>query len=351
VPLGITRGNMWHADGSINGRFPPHIKGTFFDVDELGYLFRSISEIMDYDISDIVACGKYLDTREYMTATVEKMKEGSGGKLPPDEEMYRMMLYPVSIWGIADVEFKSIEPGQMVIEVKEPYSVPLLRGDVAAVADVVTGRENMAIWEGDERHGLMTVVPGEGFAGKCGLIDESSRYGDEQAAGELECEQCKKCGAPRGVSRLFAWEQDGCRIEEKFSGRRYCFNNTQGITAVLRTLVEELGEDIEQRMIEITREHARTLYEDIAGKPEGNGGRGGMDLVAHLESFLYRGWGRVADLSGQKDARAISVENPYNEILLSGRLWGMLEASSGLDLQVKKREADRTVLRLELSPA
>jgi hypothetical protein len=138
VPLGITRGNVWHADGSINGRFPPHIKGTFFDVDELNHLFRSLSDLMSYDIGDIVASGKYRDAREYMAATVEQMKEGSGGKLPPAEDLYRMMLYPVTIWGIADVEFRSIEPEKMVLAVREPYSVALLRGDVAAVADVVT---------------------------------------------------------------------------------------------------------------------------------------------------------------------------------------------------------------------
>lgn|GEM_PF-1067422 len=351
VPLGITRGNMWHADGSINGRFPPFIKGTFFDVDELNLLFRSLSEVMHYDIGDIVASGKYLDSREYMTAMVEKMKEGSGGKLPPDEDLYRMMLYPVSIWGIASVEFKSIESEKMVIQVKEPYSVPLLRGDVAAVADVVTGRENMAIWEGDEREGVMTVVPAEGFAGKSGLFDKSSGYGAEHGAPELECERCEKCGAPKGVSRLFVWEQDGCRIEERFSGRRYCFNNTRGITAVLRMLVEELGEDIEQKMVEISRDHARLLYEHIVGKPEGNGGRGGMDLVAHLDSFPLRGWGRVTDVSRQEDAPVVTVQDPYNDILLAGRIWGMLEASSGLDLQVAAREADGTALRLAFSPA
>ncbi|MEW6554645.1 MAG: hypothetical protein AB1384_10210 [Actinomycetota bacterium] len=349
VPLGITRGNMWHADGSINGRFPPYIKGTFFDVDELNHLFRSLSDLMDYDIGDIVASGKYIDARDYMTATVEKMKEGGGG-LPSDEDLYRMMLYPVSIWGIADVKFKSIEPDRMVIEVKDPYSTDLLRGDVTAVADVVSGRENAAVWEGDEHAGVMTVVPGEGFAGKSGLIEESSRDVAGPAAGELACEHCERCGAPRGVSRLFEWRQGGCRIEERFSGRRYCFNNTQGITAVLRMLAGQLGEDIERKMVEVTRGHARSLYGGIAGKPEGNGGHGGMDLAAHLESFPYRGWGKVTDPSEPEGARAICVENPYNDVLLTGRLWGMLEASGGLDLRIAARETDATSLRLAFSP-
>jgi Arc/MetJ-type ribon-helix-helix transcriptional regulator len=342
---------MWHDDGSITGRFPPHIKGTFFDVNELGFLFRSLSDHMDYDIGDIVASGKYHDAREYMAALVEKMKEASGGKLPPDEELYRMMLYPICIWGIAEVEFSSIEAERMIIKVKEPYSIPLLCGDVAGVADVVTGREHMATWEGDEREGVMTVVPAAGFAGVSGLIDEESRYGLKHEAEELECERCEECGAPKGVSGLFKWERERCRIEERFSGRRYCFNNTQGITAVLVKLAGELGEDIEQKMVEIARDYSRSLYEDIAGKPESNGGRGGMGLETHLESFPYRGWGRVTELSEREKEWVVATVNPYSEIMLSGRIWGMVEASSGLDLRIADTTADGMALRLTFTPS
>jgi hypothetical protein len=348
VPTGITRGNMWHADGSLTGRFPPHIKGTFFDVDELNYLFRSLSDLMQYDIGDIVASGKYRDTREYMTALVEKMKEASGGTLPSDEDLYRTMLYPISIWGIAVVELASTEPDKMVSNVKEPYSIPLLRGDMAAAADVISGREHMAVWEGDEREGTMTVFPAEGFAKTSDLIGKGSGYGRKHEAKELECEHCRECGAPAGVSKLFKWEKERCRIEERFSGRRYCFNNTQGISAVLKMLVGELGEDVEQKMVEIVRGYSRSLYAGVMGKPEGNGGLGGTDHEAQLASFPYRGWGRVTEMSDQGDVWVVAVENPYNEIMLSGRIWGLVEASSSLDLRLTVREVNGIKLRLEL---
>jgi len=350
VPLGITRGNLWHDDGTISGRYPPHIMGTFFDVDELNYLFHSLSEFMQFDIGDIVASGKYHDTREYMGALVEKIKEASGGKLPPEEELYRMMLTPTRIWGLAEVGFESIEPGRMVVSVKDPYSIPLLRGDVAGVADVVTGRENEAVWEGDEREGKMFVAPAEGPSKLSRLADEGGHYGMRHEVGELECERCASCGAPKEVSGLFKWDGESCRIEERFSGRRYCFNNTQGITAVLETLAEELEENIEQRMIAMSREYSRALYEDVAGKPESNGGRGSIDPELQLGSFACRGWGRVMEMSMQDDEWVVAVENPHNNIMLSGRIWGLAEASSGLDLSVSDRTADGKTLRLQLEP-
>ncbi|MBN2028279.1 MAG: hypothetical protein JW854_16130 [Actinobacteria bacterium] len=342
VPKGITRGNIWYADGTITGRNPPYIKGTFFDVDELNYLFRSLSEYLDYDISDIVASGKYHDAKEYMSAMIEKMREASGGQLPPDEDLYRMMLYPICIWGIAIVEFAEIQPEKMVVNVKDPYSAPLLCGDVAGVADAVTGQEHAASWEGSEREGAITVVPAREYAETSERIAEGLHYGIAPNAEELACERCEACGAPVKVSELLKWERDLCRIEERTSGRRYCFNNTRGITVVLGMLVEELGGQIEEKIVDISREYSRSLYDGLAG---------GVDEAAELESFPYRGWGKVADILGAKGKSSLSVENPYSHILVAGRIWGMLEAAAGDSLRLVSRTGEDAGVRLAFEPS
>lgn len=336
VPKGISRGNVWYADGTITGRYPPYIKGTFFDADELSYLFSSLSEYLGYDISDIVASGKYHDAKEYISAMVEKIKEASGGKLPPDEDLYRMMLNPVCIWGIAIVEFGDMLPDRMVVNVKDPYSVPLLCGDVAGVADAITGRENAAVWEGSESEGAIIVTPDRGHAEAQGRIDEASGYDVQPDSEELACERCEGCGAPWGVSELFEWKREACRIEERSSGRRYCFNNTRGISVVLAMLVEELGEDIEQKMVEMTREYSRSLY---AGRGEG------LDEKGELESFACRGWGTVEEVPADGGKRSFTSLNPYNAILVAGRMWGMLEAA-GETLHMTYRASEGDTLRL-----
>jgi len=342
VPKGITRGNIWYADGTITGKYPPYIKGTFFDVDELNYLFRSLSEYLDYDISDIVASGKYHDAKEYMSAMIEKMREASGGRLPPDDELYSMMLYPICIWGIAMVEFAERRPEKMVINVKDPYSTPLLCGDVAGVADAVTGREYTASWEGSEREGTITVTPAQDYAETSERIEKGLQYDIAPDSEELPCTRCEACGAPTAVSELLRWERDWCRIEERTSGRRYCFNNTQGITVVLGMLAEELGGEIEQKMVDISREYSRSLYEGLAG---------GLDEAAELGSFPYRGWGKVTDIPNAEGKRSLSVENPYNQILVAGRIWGMLEAAAGSSLRIESRIGEETTLRLAFEPS
>ena len=342
IPRGISKGNVWRTDGSISGRFPPYIKGTFLDVEEINHLFRSLSDFLGFDIGGIVAGGKYHDAKEYMSALVEKMKESSGGKPPPPEEFYRMMLHPVFIWGIAEVRFVSIRPEKMVIEVKDPYSVPLLCGDVAAVADVVEGGEHRAEWDGDDQEGIMTVLPGVAFAQVGGRVEEETAVEVQPLTEELPCEACEECGAPRAVSELFRWEAGRCVITERGTGRRYCYNNSKGISAVLKLLVSELGEELDREMVDISRAYSCALYGGLAG---------GFELEKELGSFPYRGWGRVREIASGTGELAVAVENPYNETLVVGRIWGMGEASRGCSLLLEEKTVEANVLRLAFKPS
>jgi ribosomal protein S14 len=337
VPQGIARGNVWHADGTISGRYPPYIKGTFFDVDEVNFLFGDLSDYLDYDISEIVAAGKYHDTVEYMSVLIEKMREASGGNLPPREDLNRMMLYPICIWGIAQVEFESFAPERTVIKVKNPYSIPLFRGDVAGAADAVTGDAHKAEWQGDEQEGLIIVTPTgtESEAGE--RLDEAALSDTRPEAGELACERCEACGVPLAVGELFGWDVDICRIEERSTGSRYCYNNTNGITAVLRMLVSELGEELEEKMLELARDYSRSLYGGLVG---------GIDMDRELSGFPYRGWGKVSEAFTGADERVVAVDNPFNELLLAGRIWGMEEVSTGSSLRVSERSVERERLRV-----
>ena len=337
VPQGIARGNMWHADGTISGRYPPYIKGTFFDVDEVNFLFGAISDYLDYDISEIVAAGKYHDTVEYMSVLIEKMRESSGGNLPAAEDLNRMMLYPACIWGIAQFEYESSDPERTVIKIKNPYSIPLLRGDVAGAADAISGGAHKAEWQGDEHEGRIIVTPAEAGAESGRRVDEAAFSDTRPEAGELMCERCEACGVPLAVGEMFVWDEEICRIEERATGRRYCFNNTNGITAVLRMLVSELGGEIEEKILELARDYSRSLYGGLAGE---------FDVFDELSGFPYRGWGKISEAFTAAEESAVTVHNPFNELLLAGRIWGMQEAATGGSMRVSKRSVEKKQLHV-----
>lgn len=340
IPAGISSGNVWHEGGTISGRYPPHIKGTFFDVVEINHLFRSLSAYLGHDIDDILAGGKYHDTRQYMSAMIDRIGESTGGKLPPPEALYRMMLFPARVWGIAEAEIVEAEPERKMVRARLPYSVPLFCGDTAAVVDAIEGGESKAEWSGSEEEGTITIVPSDAYSRVNGRLREVESREETPTGEELECERCGECGAPLAVAELFRWDESGPLIFERATGRRYCFNNTNGISAVLELLVLELGEEVREKMLEMVREHTRGLYAGLEG---------GVDAGKELESYPYRGWGRARAPLGDGEELTLEVENPYNAVLLTGRIWGMEEAVLGRALRLVDLSVSDDRLRLILA--
>ena len=170
-----------------------------------------------------------------------------------------------------------------------------------------------------------------------GRVDEAAFSDTEPETAELTCERCEACGVPLAVGKMFRWDEEVCRIEERSTGRRYCFNNTNGITAVLRMLVSELGEDIEDKMVEIARDYSRSLYGGLVGR---------IDVESQLSGFPYRGWGKVSEAFAGAEERVVAVDKPFNELLLAGRIWGMQEASTGSSLRMSERSVEMERMRV-----
>lgn len=338
VPEGISRGNTWWADGTVTGKFPPYIKGAFFDVEELSGLLRHLSRVLGYDVDHLAAAGKYHDAKEYTEALLERAAE-AGGRKPEVEVLYGNLAQSVRLWGIAAVEIVDVEGPVKVLKVENPYSIPLLCGDVAAVAAAAEGGEYRARWEGGDAAGLLVVEPGEAYSEQAGRVAEEIYAGEEPMVGELQVERCRRCGAPLLLSRTFRWEPEKGFIVEAGTGRRYCFNNTNGVTTVLDLLVEELGTEVEEEMVRKVREYSRRIYREH------------REAAAVLPStFPVRGWGLFRrEQAGEETA--VTVSAPFSRRLLAGRLWGWEEARRGRELVEERETSPRGDLVLRFRPA
>lgn len=109
-------------------------------------------------------------------------------------------------------------------------------------------------------------------------------------------------------------------ITERRSGRRFIFDNTRGITAVMRILVEELGEEVERSLLEISRGYARDYYLGIDG---------GLDVDAEFARLSLWGWGLPTRLDGSNGDHRLEIVNPFYGPVMAGRVWGLVEAASG----------------------
>ena len=340
MPRGIGKANHWKPSGVIVSKYEQDLRGIFYDVGGLDHLFTSLSGKIGYDVTRLVVEGKRKDSAHYTRGLLRSI-EKSGVELPEPEEFFRIMAANFSVPGFGKVNIISYREDEgIVMEMEDVYSVPMAQGQAAGVFEAVVNRRGDVTWEGDAWRGKVTVAIREGEP------ELEQRIGSEVEAaeplverGDREYELCARCSVPLEISRGLIWEVERALITERRSGRRFIFDNTRGIAAVMRVLVEELGEDVERTLAEISRGYARDYYLEFDGR---------LTMGDEFARLALWGWGFPCDAGGSNGDYRLEVINPFYEPVVAGRLWGLAEAVGGktLDLAGLHREEGITVLEL-----
>lgn len=341
LPKGIGRGNIWHSNGVITARYPPHIRGTLYDVEELNNLVSELSGHMDFDISPLVVEGKRRDGVRFTDSLLGNLRD-MGAELPPNIEIYHMVCRFSAVWGLARVEVEEYKEGDAgKLKVEDVYSIPMFSGDAAGTFESVEKKRMDVRWHGDAMEGVLELVASEGEPEMEQRIEQEVEMGIPYLEeGDLEYRSCPECGAPLEISAQFEWDESRARITERDSGKRYILHNTNGIVAVVRSLHEEIGEEIEAIITDISRSYARGYYSGI---------REDTNVDAELLKFPLRSWGRPTRLLRRRNTHNITIINPYSPPIVAGRIWGLLEAFEECDLALEELGEEEGVLDLALT--
>jgi hypothetical protein len=325
----------------ITARYPPYIRGTLYDVDELNNLVSRLSERMDYDITPLVVEGKRRDGVRFTDSLLGNLEE-MGAESPPSIEIYRMVCRFSATWGLGRVEVAEYEEGvKGSLKVEDVYSIPMFSGDAAGTFESVEKKRMDVAWNGDAASGVLELIASEGEPEMEQRIEQEVEMGIPcLEEGDLEYRLCPECGAPLNISEQFEWDETRARITERESGKRYILHNTNGIVAVVRSLREELGEAVESIITDICRAYARDYYSGISED---------TSIDAELLKFPLRSWGRPTRVLRRKSSHRITIINSFSPPVVAGRLWGLLEAFEGQDLALQEIRDEEGVLDLALS--
>ncbi len=340
MPRGIGKANDWKPSGVIVSKYEQDLRGIFYDVGELDHLFTSLSGKIGYDVTRLVVEGKRKDSAYYTRGLLRSI-EKSGVGLPEPEEFFRIMAANFAVPGFGKVKIISYREGEgIVLEMEDVYSIPMAQGQAAGVFEAVVNRRGHATWEGDARRGRVTVAIREGEPELERRIESEVEAAEPLVErGDRKYELCARCAVPLELSRGFTWEVERALITERRSGRRFIFDNTRGIAAVMRVLVEELGEDVGRTLVEISRAYARDYYLELDGE---------LSMRDEFARLALWGWGLAYNAGESSGGYRLEIVNPFYEPVMAGRLWGLAEAIGGktLDLAAFHRKGDTAVLEL-----
>lgn len=343
MPRGVGKSNTWKPNGAIVSKYEADLRGIFYDTQELENLFASLSEKIGYDVTRMVIEGKRKDSKHYTSGMLDSIRE-SGAEPPGPQEFFRIMAANYSVPGFGKVNILEYRENESIIlEMVDVYNKAMAQGQAAGVFEGVLNRRGEVVWEGGERSGrvIITAVEKEPELEKR-IASEVEHSVELSQSGNREYELCVRCSAPLELSREFDWDVERALITERRSGKRFIFDNTRGMAAVMRVLVEELGEDVEQLLVDISRAYARDYY-----------GRLGKDTSIEREfaRLSLWGWGLPRGLRDAGGARTMQVVNPFYEPVMTGRAWGLLEALSGATLELSGRDQGESIAYLEFVSA
>lgn len=327
LPKGVGRGNVWHSNGAITGKNPPYLRGNYFDVDELNNLFEEFSTSIGYDITRLVIEGKRKDAVQYLDSLFQYM-ESTGKMLGNRAGIMTSLTRYVPVWGYGKLDIVEYRKGEScAFEIGEPYSIPMFLGQMAGFFEAIEGGRASMEWEGDVGR----------IRARLSLMEEESdleRRMESQIeasipfteGGELDFNFCIECGAPQEIAEDFEWDLIRGVILERRSGKRFILHNAIGMVAVVRLLREELGEEVDGLLMEISRDYARGYYELLKDQ---------STLDVELRKMAIRGMGRPTSPIRHNQHLMIKIINPFYPSVMAGKAWGLLESfeSSALDLE------------------
>jgi hypothetical protein len=345
LPSGVGKGNRWHPNGVIASRYPPFMRETLYDVQELNDLVGSLSERMGLDISPLVIEGKRKDAKRYAKFLIENMKNRDD-EIPSALDFYGLVNQFGRVWGLARgrlIEYQ--ERKSLSLEMDDVYCIPMAKGDWAGICEAVEGMRMDAVWEGDENHGMMHLIAVEGEPELAQRIEAEVELGvpyvEQGDLWDMHYKRCPECEVPLDVSKEFFWDVERARITERETGKRFAMHYTNGTAAVVRMLQKELAEDVDRLLIDISRDYARGYYPSLVHR---------SSLVAELIKFASRSWGRLSGLSHREDGLVLEVTNAYCTPIVIGRIWGLAETFERKIIDLTDFSEEAGVARLMLKP-
>ncbi len=341
MPRGVGKANIWKSNGVIESKYEKGLRGILCDANELNNLFMALSMRMGYDVTGMVIEAKRKDSEHYTRGLMDAMRE-SGAELPGPEDFFRIMGANYAVPGFGKVNILEYRENEgVVLEMVGVFSVPMAQGQAAGVFEAVMNRRGDVSWEGDTERGRVTVtiVEGEPELEKR-IKSEVDAAAPLVETGDREYSLCGDCNAPLELSREFNWDVEDALIMERRSGKRFVFDNTRGIVAVMQVLVDELGEDVEQLLLEISRAYAREYYLALEGE---------ITAEEEFKRIALLGWGLPTALVRENGSYALQILNPFYSPVMAGRVWGLLEAAKGEQLDLQELEPQEGVAHIRLS--
>jgi len=197
--------------------------------------------------------------------------------------------------------------------------VILASGDFLGSVEVSEGREMWVRYEeiGDDTYRI-EVYPGK-HPVELGERLRRRRY--HFKPGNLYYDRCPECCVPLEIAR-YRWDLGSGVITNPDTGRRMALLGPLGIDAIFEDLEGELGEAIQETVIEAMRRYVRVAWAVDEWR---------RDAETFRHMIALRGMGNLVTFEGDRSRLTITLENSALHLPVVGAVQALVEMAYRVD--------------------
>ncbi|HEY5530887.1 MAG TPA: hypothetical protein VIK22_02675 [Candidatus Anoxymicrobiaceae bacterium] len=243
-------------------------------------------------------------------------------------------------------------PGKRgVARMKNPYYMPLMAASVVGAFESMEGVPYTSKWEETGPNTFLMTV--EATSGRSEVAQRMQAGVVDPLPGNNKHEKCPRCRAPKALSQL-SWDLDESIITDTRTGSRVLILDGYSLVSVFRELVAELGEEVQQLIVDVQREWT---VENVAqlnvGHSDSALSSGELEKAYsdYLSTLPLDGMGNPVSFEMADGKIEVTVENPYSVYILAGTLQGLYEALEKVPSRVDWNEAGPGAVHFTVGPA
>lgn len=317
VPRHISKQIMWRDNGTMAQRRNPDHRSVFLESDNIDAVFRETGAMLGQSIEHIVTESRRRSAADYLEHFIPPAVK-SLVRLVGLKPVIRRLTALSRILGYGDLELTSMrwrgeDDDYMALRVRDPYSMPLICGDVAGAVQVFDGRELLVAYE--QRTPLEYDLLAHPTRRVRELQDRLEWKAYACKEGHVELSRCPDCGVPEALRRFDFNLEKGIILSEK-GGRRMVGIGAAALEAVFDELERELGKDIPAVVVEAQRRFI------IGGSYSCEEIESGSRLRSQL---AVKGLGNLMEYELGEESMRCRIENACLPSFMAGTLLGYFE--------------------------
>ncbi len=345
-PVRFAHWLRWENGGTIVQTVSTNFRVVIMESNFLEDLFGRIEKTLGISVRHIVFEAQKSGAKGY----IGNWLSGPLGKvlmIPKAKGLVINQFHALGILGgSAYSETVEYKPGEYGIAlIRNPYSKDLMAAMVEGAFEAMEGKPYVHSWTERGNDHLLRV---EAATRPQDISDRMYLAFPPAHPGSIQFARCKSCNVPLDLRYLKWYENEGIIVDTR-RDKRVNFLDGYVPATVFREFRKELGDAVVPIIVDAQREYFLEYIHELELLKLARGDLKNMYHIL-LDTLPVYGQGNPVSIVRTDSRLDVTVENPYDELLLAGTLAACYQAVEETEPEITFEQVEEGIINFRIQP-